>query len=76
MSYRWRKIVGGVALGGVVLPILGMAGLRELMAMGTVPTEMLGRRVIYTVVSLFLGVVMVVWCLVSGILWAGMKVRE
>jgi YHS domain-containing protein len=61
MSYRWRRmVVGAVALGGVVLLILGMGGLRELMAIGTVPTEMLGRRVSYTVVSVFLGFTMIV----------------
>ena len=77
MSYRWRRIVvGAVALGGVVLLILGMAGLRELMAIGTIPPEMLGRRVSYTVVSLFLGLVMIVWCLDSGIVWAGIKGRK
>lgn len=76
VSNRWRKIfVGAVALGGIVLLILGIGGLRELMATGTIPPEMLGHRVSYTVVSLFLGLVMIVWCFVAGLAWAGLKGR-
>jgi YHS domain-containing protein len=76
MPSRCRRIlVGAVALGGVVLLILGIAGLRELMAIGTVPPEMLGRRVGYTVVSLFLSLTMIVWCLVAGLAWAALKGR-
>lgn len=74
---RWRRIlVGAVALGGIVLLILGIGGLRELMAIGTVSPEMLGRRVSYTVVSLFLSLAMIVWCLVAGLAWAGLKSRK
>ncbi|MGH8068537.1 MAG: YHS domain-containing protein [Candidatus Entotheonellia bacterium] len=76
MSSRWRGIlVGVVALVGIVLLILGIGWLRELMAIGTVPLEMLGRRVSSTVVSLFLSLTMIVWCLVAGLAWARLKGR-
>ncbi|MGH7394223.1 MAG: hypothetical protein ACREJF_01280, partial [Candidatus Methylomirabilales bacterium] len=54
----------------IVLILLGIGGLRELLVIGKVPPEMLGRRVGYTTGSLGLGLVMIVWCLVAGIAWA------
>jgi YHS domain-containing protein len=76
MPSRWRGVlVAVVGLGGIVLLILGIGGLRELMAVGTVPPEMLGRRVSYTVVSLFLSLTMIVWCLIAGLAWARLKGR-
>jgi uncharacterized membrane protein len=76
MSSRWQGILlGVVALVGVVLLLLAIGGLRELMARSTVRPEMLGRRVGYTVVSLFFGLTMIVWCLVAGLAWARLKGR-
>jgi hypothetical protein len=63
-------VVGTVALCGIVLFILGIGGLRELLVIGKVPPEQLGRRVGYTVGSLGLGLGLVVWCLVAGLGWA------
>ncbi len=68
-SGRWI-VVGALALCGIVLIILGVGGLRELLVVGKVPTEMLARQVGYTTGSLAVGLVMTVWCLVAGIAWA------
>jgi len=71
MGQRGRLlIVGTVALCGVVLLMLGIGGLRELLVIGKVPPELLGRRVGSTVGSLGLGLGLVVWCLVAGLGWA------
>lgn len=63
-------LVGGLALGGILLLVLGIGGLRELLVIGKVPPEMLGRRVGFTVGSLALSTGLITWCLVGGIGWA------
>ena len=65
-----RFLVGALALCGIVLIILGIGGLRDLLVVGKVPSEMLGRRVGYTTGSLAVGLAMSVWCLIAGITWA------
>jgi len=68
MRNRWRGIlVGAVALAGILLVALGIGGLRELLVIGKIPPELLGRRVGYTVGSLALGSTMIVWSLVAGL---------
>lgn len=74
---RWREIlVGVVTLAGILLLVWGISGLRELMVVGKVPAEMLGRRVGFTVVPLVVGLALIVWCLVGGIGWARGKGRR
>ena len=74
---RWRGIlVGVVTLCGILLVILGIGGLRELMVVGKVPPDMLGRRVGYTAARLAFGLWIIVWSLVAGIAWAGIKGRK
>lgn len=71
MGGRWRKIlVGVVTLGGILLLVWGITGLRELMDVGKVPPEMLGRRIGYTAVPLALGLGIIVWSLGAGLAWA------
>ena len=71
MRSRWRGIlVGAVALAGILLVALGIGGLRELLVIGKVPPELLGRRAGYTVGSLAFGLAMIVWSLVAGLAWA------
>jgi len=71
MRNRQSAIIAGiVALCGIVLVILGIGGLRELMMVGKVPQESLGRYVGFTTMSLFIGLVMIVWYLVAGRAWA------
>ncbi|MGH7406532.1 MAG: hypothetical protein ACREKF_00765 [Candidatus Methylomirabilales bacterium] len=65
-----RFLVGTLALCGILLVVLGIGGLRELLVVGKVPPDMLGRRVSYTTGSLAFGLAMIVWCLVAGIAWA------
>lgn len=65
-----RFLVGALALCGIVLIILGIGGLRDLLVVGKVPSEMLGRRVGYTVGSTVVGAGLIIWCLVAGIAWA------
>lgn len=74
---RWRKVlVSAAALGGVVLVVLGIGEWRELLLAGTVPPEMLGRRVASTTIALALGLALIIWCLVAGMAWAGLKSRR
>ncbi len=65
-----RFLVGALALCGIVLIILGIGGLRDLLVVGKVPSDMLGRRVGYTVGSTVVGAGLIIWCLVAGIAWA------
>ena len=65
-----RFLVGSLALCGIVLVFMGIGGLRELLVVGKVPPELLGRRVAYTTGSLGFGLALLVWCLVAGIAWA------
>ena len=65
-----RFLVATLALCGILLVVLGIGGLRELLVIGKVPPELLGRRVGYTVGSLGLGLGLVVWCLAAGLGWA------
>lgn len=65
-----RFLVGALALCGIVLIILGIGGWRDLLVVGKVPPEMLGRRVGYTVGSTVVGAGLIIWCLVAGIAWA------
>ncbi|MGH7376267.1 MAG: hypothetical protein ACREKK_02445 [Candidatus Methylomirabilales bacterium] len=69
---RWGRlfVVGTLALCGILLVVLGMGGLRELLVVGKMPPELLGRRVAYTTGSLGIGLGLIVWCLVAGIAWA------
>jgi len=71
MGNWWRAIlVGVIALCGFLLVVLGIGGLRELLDIGNVPPEMLGRQVGYTSGVLAIGLTMIVWTLVAGISWA------
>lgn len=71
MAKRWRwAVVGAVALGGLALAALGITEFRELLELGVGPPEVLHRKVPLTTVSLFLGLVMIVWVFVAGIGWA------
>ncbi|MGH8056040.1 MAG: hypothetical protein ACREOH_02210 [Candidatus Entotheonellia bacterium] len=63
-------LVGALALGGIILLVLGIVELRELLVVGQVPPERLGRQVGYTTVSLALALWVIVWCLVAGKAWA------
>ena len=77
MGGWWRRVlVGVVALGGIVLVVLGIGGLVALTTVGNVPPERLGRQVGYTTVALAFGLWLLVWCLVAGIVWAGMTSRR
>ena len=71
MGNWWRAIlVGAIALCGFLLVILGIRGLQDLLDIGKVPPEMLGRQVGYTSGALAIGLAMTVWALVAGIRWA------
>lgn len=71
MGNRWRWIfIGAIALCGFLLLILGIRALQDLLDIGKVPPELLGRKVSYITVSLFLGLVMIIWIFVAGIRWA------
>jgi hypothetical protein len=71
MGGQWPKIlVGVVTLGGILLLVWGIVGLRELMDVGKVPPEMLGRRIGYTAVPLAFGLGIIVWSLGAGLAWA------
>jgi len=65
-----RFLVATLALCGILLVVLGIGGLRELLVIGKVPPELLGRRLGYTVGSLAFGSAMIVWSLVAGLAWA------
>ena len=65
-----RFLVATLALCGILLVVLGIGGLRELLVVGKVPPDMLGRQVGFTVGSLAVGAVLIVWCLVAGLAWA------
>ena len=64
-----RIVVIVVALGGIVLVALGIREFRELLEIGMAPPEILHRKVPVTTVSLFLGLVMILWVLIAGIPW-------
>ena len=68
-SARWL-LVGAMAFCGVVLLILAIGAWQEVVIVGNVPPELLARRVGYTVGTTFLGVVLIVGCLVAGFGWA------
>ena len=71
MGKRGRVIlVGAVALCGFLLLILGIGVLQDLLDIGKVPPEMLGRKVGSTTGALAIGLGMIVWTLVAGIPWA------
>ena len=65
-----KRLAGVIALVGIVLIALGVVELRELMIVGKVPPESLGRQVAYTTISLAVGLWLVVWYLVAGRMWA------
>ncbi len=69
---KWTSqlLVWALMLCGILLGILGIGGLRELLVVGKIPPEMLGRRAGYTVGSLAFSMAMIIWCLVAGIAWA------
>jgi len=64
-----RIVVIVVALGGIVLVALGIREFRELLEIGMAPPGILHRKVPVTTVSLFLGLVMILWVLIAGIRW-------
>jgi hypothetical protein len=64
-----RIVVIVVALGGIVLVALGIREFLELLEIGMAPPEILHRKVPATTVSLFLGLVMILWVLIVGIRW-------
>ncbi len=71
MGNWWRAIlIGAIALCGFLLVVLGIGGLRDLLDIGNVPPEMLGRQVGYTSGALAIGLTMIAWTLVAGISWA------
>ena len=71
MGNWWRAIlVGVIALCGFLLVVLGIGGLRDLLDIGNVPLETLGRQVGYTSGALAIGLAMIAWTLVAGIRWA------
>lgn len=71
MQSSSRKLwVGAIALGGIILLALGIVEFRELLVVGKVPPERLGRQVGYTTVPLVLGLWVIVWYLVAGRAWA------
>jgi len=59
-----KLLVGAIALVGIILIALGVVELRELMIVGKVPPESLGRQVAYTTISLAVGLWLIVWYLV------------
>ncbi len=71
MGNWWRAIlIGAIALCGFLLVVLGIGGLRDLLDIGKIPLEMLGRQVGYTSGALAIGLMMIVWTLIAGIRWA------
>ena len=68
-SIRWC-LVAGLAVGGILLLVPGIGGLRDLLENGTAPPEVLSRRVGVTVGSLGISIGLLTWCLVVGIGWA------
>jgi hypothetical protein len=56
-----------VAVAGVGLVVVGIERLRHLLAWNTVKPEMLNGLIGETIGCLFLGAVMLVWCLVYSI---------
>lgn len=67
-SWRWL-MVGAVALGGIILLWLGIAGWRAILAAGMKAAEMRGTLA-YTVGGVGGGGGMLLWCLFAGIAWA------
>jgi membrane-bound ClpP family serine protease len=65
-----KLLVGAIAVVGIILIVLGAIGLRELLVVGKVPPERLGRQVAYATISLAIGFWCIVWCLVAGMAWA------
>jgi membrane-bound ClpP family serine protease len=65
-----KRLVGVIALVGVILIALGIMALRELMVVGKAPSERLARQVAYTIISLAVGFWCIVWWLVAGVAWA------
>jgi hypothetical protein len=58
---------GVVIAAGIVLLILGVSRWRELLVVGEVPAEDLGRVVGFTVFSLVIGLGVLVWGLVGRV---------
>ncbi|MGH8071652.1 MAG: hypothetical protein ACRERE_41745 [Candidatus Entotheonellia bacterium] len=71
MQRSSRKfLVGAIALVGIILIALGMVEWRELLVVGKVPAERLGRQVAYMTISLAVGLWLIVWYIVAGRMWA------
>lgn len=70
MAKRWRWVlVGAVAISGIGLVALGIREFQELLKIGVAPPEILHRKVPATTLTLFLGLVMILWVLIVGIRW-------
>ena len=65
-----KLLVVAIAVVGIILIVLGAIGWRELLVVGKVPPERLGRQVAYTTISLAIGFWCIVWWLVAGMAWA------
>ena len=65
-----KRLVGVIALVGIILIVLGVVALQELLVVGKVPPERLGRQVVYTIIPLMVGLWLIIWCLVAGMAWA------
>ncbi|MGH7404857.1 MAG: hypothetical protein ACREI5_07125 [Candidatus Methylomirabilales bacterium] len=66
---RW-VLVASVAVGAIGLATLGIREFQELLEIGIAPPEILHRKVPVTTVSLFPGLVMLLWAILVGIHWA------
>ena len=62
--WHWARIV--VIAIGILLLILGVIRGRELLVVGEVPAEDLGRVVSFTVLPLVIGLGLIVWGFVSS----------
>ena len=65
-----RLLVWAVAVVGIILMALGVVEFRELLVVGKVPPERLGRQVAFTTIQLAVGLGLIVWCLVASKTWA------
>lgn len=71
-----KRLVGVIALVGIILIVLGALALQELLIIGKVPPERLGHQVAYTTIPLMIGLWLIVWCLVAGVAWVrGVQTR-
>ncbi len=70
MTRWWRwAILGAVVVVGLGLAALGISEWRELLDIGVGAPEVLRWKVPLTTVSLFLGLVMLLWTFLAGLPW-------